>query len=52
MTMESFGTLKCEGTNHIVVEISFVLIMKGIYIGIQYDLFIYFFFMFTIDDII
>ena len=47
MTMESFVTLKCEGTNHIVVEISFVFIMKGIYIGIQYDLFIYFFFMFT-----
>ena len=44
--------LKCEGTNNIVVEISFVFIMKGIYTGIHYDLFIYFFFMFTIDDII
>jgi len=33
MTMESFVTLKCEGTNNIVVEISFVFIMKGIYTG-------------------
>lgn len=51
MMIESFVTLKCEGTNNIEVEISFGFIMKGIYTGMQYNLFIYFFFvMLTIDE--